>query len=185
MSLVNPKCYHNTGPPHPIDADTYKEVSVTSPLRSHPPPPTIESSTSDCTLQVNPEDCTLELSDRSLNLELNGMPDEKHVERDIEKEAVSQAEQHESGRQRAGTGNGTINGNGNTNSRPYSESMTETGTVKRHKSHRRQWIIAGAVLGVLVLLVVIIVPSAIYGTRETQARDRAKAQASQVGINYM
>ncbi|KAJ5297921.1 hypothetical protein PENANT_c012G05937 [Penicillium antarcticum] len=180
MSLDNPKRYRNTGPPHPIDADTYKEVSVTSPLRSHPPPPpTIESSTSDCTLQVNHEDCTLELSDRSLNLELNGMPNEKQVETDIEKEAVDLAEQNESGRQRAGTANG------NGNSRPYSESLTETGTVKRHrKSHRRQWIIAGAVLGVLVLLTVIIVPSAIYGTRETQARNRAQAQANQVGIGF-
>jgi hypothetical protein len=177
MSLDNPKRYRNTGPPHPIDADTYKEVAITSPLRAHPPlPSTIESSTSDCTLQVNHEDCTLELSDRSLNLELNGMLKERHVETDIEKEAVNQEEQHESGPQRAGTGNAS--------QLPYSESMTETGTVKRHRSRRRQWIIAGAVLGVLVILTVIIVPSAIYGTRETQARNMAKAQANEVGLGY-
>ncbi|KAJ5761959.1 uncharacterized protein N7511_005341 [Penicillium nucicola] len=178
MSLDNPKRYRNTGPPHPIDVDTYKEVSVISPLRSHPPP-TVESSASDCTLQVNHEDVTLELSDRSLNLELNGMPDEKYDKADIEKEAVDLTEQNQSGRQRAGTGNG----NGTGNPRPYSESMTDTGTVMRHrKSHRRQWIIAGAILGVIVLLTVIIVPSAIYGTREAQARNKAKAQIDAAGV---
>ena len=135
------------------DAGTFKEVAVPSPRR----PATVENAPRDeCTLEVSDKDCTLEFSDRQCNLELNQYVDDKQA--DKQAEAVgSQAD--ESARQSSVDGKGDI------------ESDSVSGTVKRRPSHRRQWIIAGSVLGVIVVLVVIIVPSAIFGTRHARAQN--------------
>jgi hypothetical protein len=138
-------------PPIP-DADTYKEVAV-----PYPPRPTIEHSLNDdCTLQVNDRDCTLEFSDRDCNLELRHYTDDKPTDKQAEPGVGDQADA--SGRQSAIQAKHEQD--------PELESVT--GTVKRHRSHRREWIIFGSVLGTIVVLVVIIVPSAIFGTRQSR-----------------
>ncbi|KAJ5494689.1 hypothetical protein N7463_010776 [Penicillium fimorum] len=137
--------------PSPLYADTYKEVAAS-------PRPNIEHSMNrDSTLEVNDRDCTLEFSDRDCNLELNQYADDRHTEKQVE------------------AGVGAADGNQADVNRPQStpdetqdqdpELQSVTGTVRRHRSRRREWIIAGSVFGVVVLLVVIIVPSVIFGTR--------------------
>ncbi|KAF4770684.1 hypothetical protein N7455_007355 [Penicillium solitum] len=140
--------------PSPPRADTYKEVSA-----SYPRSPTIEHSMKDdCTLQVSDRDCTLEFSDRDCNLELNQYADDKH--RDKQAEAgVEPAD----GNQAEAIGQQSA-----ADQRQDLESQSVTGTVMRHKSRRREWIIVGSALGAVVLLVVIIVPSAIFGTRQSR-----------------
>ncbi|KAJ5359962.1 hypothetical protein N7517_009153 [Penicillium concentricum] len=135
--------------PSPLYADTYKEVAAS-------PRPNIEHSMNeDSTLEVNDRDCTLEFSDRDYNLELNQYADDRHTEKQVEA-GVGAADENQadtSGRQSTADG------------KQDPESQSVTGTVRRHTSRRREWIIAGSVFGVVVLLVVIIVPSVIFGTR--------------------
>ncbi|CAI7669743.1 unnamed protein product [Penicillium discolor] len=136
--------------PSPPRADTYKEVSA-----SYPRSPTIEHSVKDdCTLQVSDRDCTLEFSDRDCNLELNQYADDKHRDKQAEAgvEPADENQEEAIGKQSA------------TDGRQDLESQSVTGTVMRHKSRRREWIIVGSALGAVVLLVVIIVPSVIFGT---------------------
>ncbi|CAI7583285.1 unnamed protein product [Penicillium glandicola] len=144
--------------PTPPRADTYKEVAV-----SPPPRPIFEHSMKeDCTLEANDRDCTLEFSDRDCNLELNQYADDKHTDKQAEAGAGAGAADRnradESGRQ------STVDG------RQDTESQSVTETVKRHKSRRREWIMFGSVFGVVVLLVVIIVPSVIFGTRQSRSQ---------------
>ncbi|KAJ5145542.1 uncharacterized protein N7515_000106 [Penicillium bovifimosum] len=150
---------HNpqNAPPIP-DADTYKEVAA-----PYPPRPTIEHSLNDdCTLQVNDQDCTLEFSDRDCNLALSQYPDDKRAESGIA--AVAAAGN-------GGQADGRLSAiEAKHEQDPEIESMT--GTVKRHRSHRREWIIFGSVLGTIVVLVVVIVPSAIFGTRQSRPQYR-------------
>ncbi|KAJ5482362.1 hypothetical protein N7475_001174 [Penicillium sp. IBT 31633x] len=142
---------HQTSQPLP-DADTYKEVAV-----SYPPRPTIEHSLNDeCTLQVSDRDCTLEFSDRDCNLELHQYADDKPTDKPAHAGVGVGDQGNENERQSAADGKQD----------PELESVT--GTVKRRKSHRREWIIFGSALGAVVLLVVIIVPSAIFGTRQSR-----------------
>ncbi|KAF7524075.1 hypothetical protein PCG10_005979 [Penicillium crustosum] len=140
--------------PTPPRADRYKEVSL-----SYPQSPTIEHSVKDdCTLQVSDRDCTLEFSDRDCNLELNQYANDKHRDKQAE----------------AGVGPADENQADGIGKQPPAErkedpeSQSVTGTVMRHKSRRREWIIVGSALGAVVLLVVIIVPSVIFGTRQSR-----------------
>lgn len=155
LETQNPLRQNAPSPPYP---DTYKEVAA-----SYPPRPTIEQSmNSDCTLQVNDRDCTLEFSDRDCNLELNQYADDKHTDKHAE----------------AGVGVGAGSADGNradasgrqsaADGKQDPESHSVTGTVRRHRARRREWVILGSALGAVVLLVVIIVPSAIFGTRQSR-----------------
>lgn len=150
MSSESYKPHHQRATTLP-DAGTFKETPVSYPRR----PATIENSSRDeCRLEVSDKDCTLEFSDRLYNLELNQYIDDKEIDKQVE------AGVHpETGRESTVDGTRDI------------ESESVTGTVQRRKPHRRQWIIAGSVLGV-VLLVVIIVPSAIFGTRHAKAQNK-------------
>lgn len=146
MSSETYKPHHQRATTLP-DAGTFKEAPVSYPRR----PATIENSSRDeCRLEVSDKDCTLEFSDRLCNLELNQYIDDKDIDKQVEAGVLA------TGRESTVDGTRDI------------ESESVTGTVQRRKSHRLQWIIAGSVLGV-VLLVVIIVPSAIFGTRHAKA----------------
>lgn len=138
--------------PTPPRANKYKEISV-----SPPRPASEHSMKDDCTLQVDDRDCTLEFSDRDCNLELNQYADDKHIDKQAEAGAGDANGNHAeaSGQGSAADGKQDL------------ESQSVTGTVKRHRSRRREWIIAGSALGAVVLLVVIIVPSVIFGTRRS------------------
>lgn len=152
MSSETYKPHHQRATTLP-DAGTFKEVAVPSPRR----PATVENAPrDDCTLEVSDKDCTLEFSDQHCNLELNQYVDDKQADKQAEAAVDSQAD--ESARQSTTDGKRDI------------ESDSLSGTVKRRTSHRRQWIVAGSVLGVIVILVVIIVPSAILGTRHAKAQ---------------
>ncbi|KAJ5159130.1 uncharacterized protein N7500_008781 [Penicillium coprophilum] len=139
--------------PSPLHADTHKEVAVS-------PRPNVEHSMNkDSTLEVDNRDCTLEFSDRNCNLELNQFADDKHTEKQVEAgvgasaPATDKNETNASGRQSAA----------DEKQDPESQSVTET--VRRQRYRRREWIIAGSVFATVILLVVIIVPSVIFGTR--------------------
>ncbi|KAJ5827671.1 hypothetical protein N7447_004434 [Penicillium robsamsonii] len=137
--------------PSPVNASTYKEVAAS-------PRSNIEHSIKeDCTLEVNDRDCTLEFSDRACNLELNQYAGDRHTEKQVEA-GVGAAD----GNQAEASGRRSTE-DGKQDQDPESQSVT--GTVRRHRSRRREWIIAGSVFGVVILLVVIIVPSVIFGTR--------------------
>lgn len=134
------------------DTGTVKAAPGPSPRR----PATIENSPRDeCTISVSDKDCTLEFSNRPCNLELNPYIDDKHIDKQIE------SVHPETGGEIVGTRD------------IESEFESVTGTVRR-KSHRRRLILAGSVFGV-VLLVVIIVPSAVLGTRHAQAQSTLPA----------
>ncbi|CAI7577001.1 unnamed protein product [Penicillium viridicatum] len=140
--------------PSPPRADTYKEVSA-----SYPPGPTIERSMKDdCSLQVSDRDCTLEFSDRDCNLELNQYADDKHKHKQAEA-GIEPAD----GNQTEAIGQQSA-----ADRTQDPESQSVTGKVLRRKSRRREWIIVGSAFGAVVLLVVIIVPSAIFGTRQSR-----------------
>ncbi|KAJ5562205.1 hypothetical protein N7535_003339 [Penicillium sp. DV-2018c] len=170
MSLETHKPHQNGHPPPIPDADTYKEVAM-----PYPPRPTIEHSLSDdCTLQVNDRDCTLEFSSGDCNLALNQYPDDKRSGTVTPAEpGVGAGDYH----QADGTPKALqsarptpIEHDAKHERDPEKESVT--GTVKRRRSHRREWIIFGSVLGTIVVLVVVIVPSAIFGTRESRDQYR-------------
>ncbi|CDM30102.1 hypothetical protein PROQFM164_S02g000251 [Penicillium roqueforti FM164] len=151
LETHNPLRQNAPSPPYP---DTDKEVAV-----PYPPRPTIEHSMNEnCTLQVNDRDCTLEFSDRDYNLELNQYVDDKHTDKQVEAAvgAADRGQGDESGRQSAADG------------KQDPESQSVIGTVRRHRPRRREWIIFGSALGAVVLMVVIIVPSAIFGTRQSR-----------------
>ncbi|CAG8164180.1 unnamed protein product [Penicillium nalgiovense] len=159
MSLEthNPLRQNAPRPPYP---DTYKEVAA-----SCPPRQTIEHSMSgDSTLQVSDRDCTLEFNDRDCNLELNQYADDKHTDKQAEAGAgfgAGTADRNQadaSGRQSVAA----------TEGKQDLESQSVTGTVMRHKSRRREWIIFGSAMVAVVLLVVIIVPSVIFGIRQSR-----------------
>lgn len=131
------------------DADTYKEIAA------YPSRPTIEHSLNDeSTLQVSDKDCTLEFSDRDYNLELHQYADDKHTDKQAEA-GVGFGDQDEGNERPA------------TDGKQDPELESVTGTIQRPKSRRRGWIIFGSVLGAIVLLVVIIVPSVIFGIRQS------------------
>ncbi|CAG7920159.1 unnamed protein product [Penicillium olsonii] len=154
MSSETYKPHHQRSTTLP-DAGTAKETAVSPPRR----PATIENAPrDDCTLEVSEKDCKLEFSDRQCNLELSQFIDDKQINKEAEAGVDSQAD--ESGQQFTVDGKGDI------------ESDSVSGTVKRRTSNRRQWMIAGSVLGVIIVLVVIIVPSAIYGTRHAKAQNK-------------
>ena len=97
-------------------------------------------------------------------MEVNQYPDHKYTDK-----------QAEAG---AGLGAGAADRNQADASGPQSAAATEgkqdlesqsvTGTVMRHKSRRREWIIFGSAMVAVVLLVVIIVPSVIFGIRQSR-----------------
>ncbi|CAG8885874.1 unnamed protein product [Penicillium egyptiacum] len=153
LETHNPLRQNAPSPPYP---DTYKEVAASYPLRQ-----TIEHSVDgDSTLQVSDRDCTLEFSDRDCNLELNQYADDKHTDKQAEAGARA-ADGHQadaSVRQSAAAADG----------KQDLESQSVTGTVMRHRSRRREWVIFGSAMVAVVLLVVIIVPSAIFGTRQSR-----------------
>ncbi|KGO64736.1 hypothetical protein PITC_052810 [Penicillium italicum] len=140
--------------PTPPRADKYKEVSI-----SDPPRLTIEHNMKDdCTLQANDSDCTLKFSDRDCNLELHQYADDKQTDKQAEAEAgtADEDQAEASGQQSAADGSQDL------------ESQSVTGTVKRLSSRWREWIIFGLVLGVVVLVILIIVPAAIFGARQSR-----------------
>ncbi|QQK46501.1 hypothetical protein Pdw03_1399 [Penicillium digitatum] len=144
--------------PTPPRADRYKEVSV-----PYPGPAIEYSAKEDCSLQVNDQDCTLEFSDRDCNLELNQYADEKHTDKQAEAGVEAADEnQTETSRQRSAA-DGKLD----------PESQSVIGSVWRHRARRREWVIVGLVLGAVVLLVLIIVPSAIFGTRQSRSQHKA------------
>ncbi|CAG7949825.1 unnamed protein product [Penicillium salamii] len=160
MSFETYKPHHQRSTTLP-DSGTFKETAAPPPRR----PATIENAPrDDCTLEVSDKDCKLEFSDRQCNLELNQFVDDKQTHKQAEAGIDSQAD--ESGRQSTVDGKRDI------------ESDSVSGTVKRRTSNRRQWIIAGSVIGVIVVLVVIIVPSAIFGTRHAKAQNNLPQEPS-------
>jgi len=142
--------------PTSFHADTYKEVAA-----SYPPRSTIEDGLNEhSTLEVNDRDCTLEFSDRDCNLELNQYAGGRHTEKQVAVGAGAEATGADQADAKVlqSAANGTQD----------LELQSETGTVRRHKSHRREWIIFVSIFGVVVLLVVIIVPSVIFGIRNSR-----------------
>ena len=159
MSLEthNPLRQNAPSPPYP---DTYKEVAASYPSRQ-----TIEHSMSgDSTLQVSDRDCTLEFVDRNCNLELNQYADDKHTDKLVGDGAGAGARAAERNQADVSGGQSTEA----TEGKQDLESQSVTGTVMRHKSRRREWIIFGSAMVAVVLLVVIIVPSVIFGIRQSR-----------------
>ncbi|KAJ5794369.1 hypothetical protein N7457_000968 [Penicillium paradoxum] len=154
MSLETHKS-HQAGQTVP-NADAYKEVAA-----PYSPETITEDNLNDeCTLQVSDKECTLEFSDRDYNLDLHQYTDNEHT--DKQAEAGLGIEDQEDGNGRQSTADGKQD--------PELESVT--GTVKSHKSRRREWIILGSALGAVVLLVVIIVPSVIFGIRHSRPQHK-------------
>ncbi|KAJ5185927.1 hypothetical protein N7491_006203 [Penicillium cf. griseofulvum] len=143
--------------PTSLHADTYKEVAA-----SYPPRSTIEHGMNGhSTLEVNDRDCTLEFSDRDCNLELNQYADGRHTEKQVAVTAGAETADADADQADAKGLHSAADG------KQDPESQSETGTVRRHRSHRREWIIFGSIFGV-VILVVIIVPSVIFGIRNSR-----------------
>ncbi|KAJ5951363.1 uncharacterized protein N7479_009776 [Penicillium vulpinum] len=133
-------------------------LETQNPLRQNAPSPRCADTYKEFATSPRPttensmnEDCTLEVNDRDYSLELTQYADDKYPE-------------HTDRQPEAGAGATDEN---QADARQDPEIQSVTGTVKRHRSRRPEWILFGSILGAIVLLVVIIVPSVIFGTRHS------------------